>query len=86
MGAAATMVARCLLALPGSAAAQDPPLLDWNPLLPGLPQPYQPSKDADCVDGDPDCIERTLTEMYQRFDRQYSTCDHNAPSASPTSA
>ena len=30
------------------------------------------------MDGDPACIERTLTEMYQRFDRQYSTCDHNA--------
>ncbi|HYI36532.1 MAG TPA: DUF5995 family protein, partial [Thermoleophilaceae bacterium] len=51
---------------------------DWNPLLPGLPQTYQPSKDADCVDGDPACIERTLTEMYQRFDRRYATCEHNS--------
>ena len=60
------------------AAAQDPPLLDWNPLLPGLPQTYQPSKDADCVDGDPACIERTLTEMYRRFDANYASCDHNS--------
>ena len=72
------MVAAALLLLPAPAAAQDPPLLDWNPLLPGLPQPYQPSKDADCVNGDPQCIERTLTEMYQRFDRGYATCDHNS--------
>ena len=75
---AATVACAALLALPAGAAAEDPPLLDWNPLLPGLPQTYQPSKDADCVNGDPACIERTLTQMYQRFDRQYSTCDHNA--------
>ena len=74
---AATACAALLVFAP-SAAAEDPPLLDWNPLLPGLPQTYQPSKDADCVDGNPACIERTLTEMYQRFDAQYATCDHNA--------
>ena len=75
---AAAVVAATLLSVPSPAAAEDPPFLDWNPLLPGLPQPYQPSKDADCVDGDPACIERTLTEMYQRFDRRYATCDHNS--------
>ena len=74
----ATLAAATLLALPSPAAAEDPPLLDWNPLLPGLPQTYQPSKDADCVDGDPACIERTLSEMYRRFDSQYATCDHNS--------
>ena len=78
MAVTAIFAVVAILALPSAAAAQDPPVLNWNPLLPGLPQPYQPSKDADCVDGDPACIERTLTEMYQRFDRQYSTCDHNA--------
>lgn len=67
-----------LFVMAPSVAAEDPPLLDWNPLLPGLPQTYQPSKDADCVDGDKACIERTLTEMYRRFDTQYATCDHNA--------
>ncbi len=66
------------LALASPAVAEDPPLLNWNPLLPGLPQTYQPSKDADCVNGDPACIERTLTEMYRRFDTQYASCDHNA--------
>ena len=75
---AATVVAAALLTVPSAAVAEDPPFLDWNPLLPGLPQPYQPSKDADCVNGDPACIERTLTEMYQRFDRGYATCDHNS--------
>ena len=75
---AAAVACAALLALPRPAAAEDPPLLDWNPLLPGLPQTYQPSKDADCVDGDPACIERTLTEMYRRFDANYASCDHNS--------
>ncbi|HYI36361.1 MAG TPA: DUF5995 family protein [Thermoleophilaceae bacterium] len=72
------LICVAVLALPAAASAEDPPQLDWNPLLPGLPQTYEPSKDADCVDGDPQCVERTLTEMYRRFDTQYSTCDHNA--------
>ncbi len=78
LGAAAVGAVAALLAVPATAAAEDPPLLDWNPLLPGLPQTYQPSKDSDCVDGHPQCIERTLTEMYRRFDRGYLTCDHNS--------
>ena len=74
----ATVACVALLATASPAAAEDPPLANWNPLLPGLPQTYQPSKDADCVDGDPQCIERTLTEMYERFDRGYASCDHNS--------
>ncbi len=86
MVVAAVVAAPCS-PLPSPAAAEDPPLLDWNPLLPGLPQTYQPSKDADCVDGDPACIERTLTEMYQRFDRRLRDVrPQQRRSASPTSA
>ncbi len=52
--------------------------MDWNPLLPSLAQPFHPSRERDCADGSPKCVEDTLAEMYRRFDRLYSTCDHNA--------
>ncbi len=65
--------------LPGPAAAQeDPPFVDWNPLLPSLATPFHPSRERDCTDGSPACIEKTLADMYERFDLRYSTCDHNA--------
>ena len=84
MAAAAACVA--LLAAASPAVAEDPPLLNWNPLLPGLPQTYQPSKDADCVDGNPACIEQTLTEMYRRFDASTPAVTTTRRSGSPTSA
>lgn len=61
-----------------SAAAQDPPYVGWNPLVPGGPAPYHPSRETDCVNGSPACIEDTLSEMYRRFDANYASCDHNA--------
>ena len=60
------------------AAAEEPPFVDWNPLLPSLAQPFHPSRERDCADGSPTCVEDTLAEMYRRFDRLYATCDHNA--------
>jgi Family of unknown function (DUF5995) len=66
------------LVLPAAASADDPPFIDWTPLLPGFPTGYQPSKEKDCLDGSDQCIERTLAEMYRRFDRLYATCDHNS--------
>ena len=30
------------------------------------------------MDGDRDCVESTLDQMYDRFDRLYAACDHNA--------
>jgi uncharacterized protein DUF5995 len=79
MGRAVALLAcATALALPASAAADDPPFIDWTPLFPGFPTGYQPSKEKDCLDGSDQCIERTLTEMYRRFDRLYATCDHNS--------
>lgn len=67
------------VAPPGPAAAQDDaPFIDWNPLVPSLANPYHPSRERDCANGDPKCIEATLAQMYERFDRLYATCDHNA--------
>ena len=72
------MVCALMLAVPATAQADDAPFVDWTPLLPGFPADYEPSLEKDCLDGSRQCIERTLTEMYERFDRLYSTCDHNS--------
>jgi hypothetical protein len=67
-----------LLAFSAGASAEDPPYINWAPMLPGFPVGYQPSLEKDCLDGSDACIERTLAEMYRRFDRLYATCDHNS--------
>jgi hypothetical protein len=77
-GVLVVVVGVAALALPAAAAAEDPPFVDWNSPIPGMTGTYHASKDADCVDGNPACVEQTLTEMYRRFDDQYATCDHNA--------
>ena len=74
-----TAVGACLAGASTAAiAAEDPPFVGWNPLLPGLAQPFRPTHERDCVGGEPQCIEDTLSEMYRRFDGLYATCDHNA--------
>ena len=79
MGRAVALLAcAAALAVPTAANAEDPPFANWAPLLPGFPEDYQPSKEKDCLDGSDACIERTLAEMYRRFDRLYATCDHNS--------
>ena len=64
--------------LPAATVAEEAPFIDWNPLLPSLATPYHPSRELDCPDGARSCIEETLSQMYDRFDRRYATCDHNA--------
>ena len=77
-GAAAFIACAAALAWPALASADDAPYVDWNPLLPGFPSTWQESKEKDCADGSNTCIERTLAEMYRRFDRLYPSCDHNS--------
>jgi len=66
------------LAAPAAAHAEDAPFVNWTPLLPGFPTDYRPSMERDCLDGSNQCIERTLAEMYRRFDRLYASCNHNS--------
>ncbi len=67
-----------LFVLPGAAQAAEAPFVDWTSVLPGARGDFQPSRARDCVSGNPACVESTLDEMYRRFDRLYSSCDHNA--------
>jgi uncharacterized protein DUF5995 len=78
VGLALVACAVALTAAPAGAAADDPPFIDWNPLLPSAAPGWHPSREKDCVDGSNSCIEETLGEMYRRFDRLYATCDHNS--------
>ena len=78
-GARVVLVALAVLLFAAPAAlAEDPPFVDWNPLVPSAAPGYHPSRAKDCADGRSSCIEETLGQMYDRFDRQYATCDHNS--------
>lgn len=66
------------LALPQSAAAEDPPLVDWSSLLPGLSFDYDPTSANDCNAGRIQCVDAVIREMTKRFDRLAETCDHDA--------
>jgi len=76
-GAVATALV-ALFVLPASAQAAEAPFVDWTSVLPGSRGDFQPSRERDCVRGTAACVESTLDEMYRRFDRLYSSCDHNA--------
>ena len=66
----------CGLAAP--AGADDSPYVDWPALLPALPAPYTESTEADCRAGEEACIDRTIAEMYRRFNTVVPVCNHNA--------
>jgi hypothetical protein len=66
------------LSAPASAAAQDPPLVNWPSLLPGLESTYQPSSGDDCRSGRPGCIDALIREMAKRFNPLATSCDHDA--------
>ncbi len=65
------------LALPASAGAQTP-YVDWPSLLPALPVGHTPNTAADCADGSPACIDRTIEEMKRRLNGVVGVCNHNA--------
>jgi hypothetical protein len=78
MGRVACILAvAAALSLPSAAAAQTP-YVDWPALLPALPIGHTPDTAADCVDGSPACIERTITEMKRRLNGVVGVCNHNA--------
>ena len=63
-----------LTVLPANAGTLDPII----EILPPVPVPYHPTRAAECADGDPACIEVTITEMERRYESLRDRCDHDA--------
>jgi uncharacterized protein DUF5995 len=63
---------------PAPAAAQDPLLVNWPSLLPGLETTYEPSSADDCRSGRPGCIDALIRAMAKRLGPLASSCDHDA--------
>jgi hypothetical protein len=66
------------LALPTAAHAEEPPLVNWSDLLPGLTTGYEPSDANDCKAGRIQCVDAVIREMTRRFDGLAKACDHDA--------
>ena len=61
------------------ASAQDPgpAYTDWNPQQIGFPSNASASPRANCANDSGRCIDRTIAEMYRRFNTVVPTCDDN---------
>lgn len=69
----------CALLVAPAAPAQDPgpAYSDWNPSQIGFPSNASASPRANCVHVSGHCIDRTIAEMYRRFNTVVPTCDDN---------
>ena len=85
MGRTRNLIAGLALALAGvivgapMASAQDPgpAYTDWNPQQIGFPSNASASPRANCAKDSGRCIDRTIAEMYRRFNTVVPTCDDN---------
>ena len=67
---------------PADAAVDDPPLVNWAALLPGLSGTrFAPTAEDDCVAGRDACIDKVIREMERRLAPLARSCDHDAPFA-----
>jgi hypothetical protein len=64
--------------VPSAARADEPPMLNWSALLPGLSQGYEPSSADECLAGRTGCVDAVVRELRRRFDLLAANCDHNA--------
>lgn len=60
------------------ARADDPIFLGWTALLPPLIDQYTPSQATECTNGEPSCVNATITKMNDQFNQLSATCDHRA--------
>jgi len=74
----AVLTAFLVLCTPATAAAQDPPLVNWASLLPALSSSYEPSSADECRSGSPRCLDAMVREMDRRLDRLADSCHHDA--------
>lgn len=76
------LLATAMLAtLPGlrpPARADDPILVNWPALLPGLVDQFNPNSDNACVSGRPECVAAAIREMNDRFGPMGHNCLHQA--------
>ncbi len=85
MGRTRNLIAGLALAAAGvlagapAASAQDPgpAYTDWNPQQIGFPSNASASPRANCAHDSGHCIDRTIAEMYRRFNTVVPTCDDN---------
>jgi hypothetical protein len=61
------------------AVAEDEPIIvPWTDLLPGLTEGYDPSSENDCKKGHISCVDSVIREMDRRFQPLAAECSHNA--------
>jgi hypothetical protein len=74
-----TGAAAALVVLTATAArAEDPLLVEWTSILPGLTAGYDPSSDNLCKKGHESCVHSVINEMTRRFDGLAGACDFDA--------
>ena len=74
----ALLFSAAALALPATAAAEDPPFVEWASLLPTLTSGYDPSSENECKSGKLNCVDAVIREMYKRFNPHAESCSHQA--------
>lgn len=76
-GIAPALASLALLAPAASAQDPGPAYTDWNPAQIGFPSNASASPRANCVNASGRCIDRTIGEMYRRFNTVVPGCDDN---------
>lgn len=74
----ASLACAATFVVPASGYAEEPPLVNWSDLVPGLSSGYHPSDANDCKAGRIQCVDAVIREMTRRFDGQAAACDHDA--------
>ena len=63
---------------PSPNASEEPPLIQWSEVLPGLSTGYEPSSANDCKAGRIACVDAVIREMERRLRPLADLCDHDA--------
>jgi hypothetical protein len=77
-GALALSLSALLTGPIAPAAADDPPFLGWEAVMPPLAYQFEPSSADSCVAGRVSCVKDSERQMQRRFTPLAETCDHDA--------
>ena len=80
IGALTALTAAAALAVAPSApaVAEDPVLVPWTTVLPGVPGQYDPASPDVCLSGKITCVDAVIREMEARFKPEARGCGHDA--------